>query len=256
MTRTPALACVFALAVLTFGCTPSSHRLGSVIVSIVASPGPPPFSQITLAREDFVQPLDSEWTWQLVDASGCAIESPPRRTRASTTTEYQSSRVLHDLGGDTEFFCASDTGTLTLSAVESATDHVRTLFTPPLAIDWPANPSHPTSAASSAMRVEWLDGRGLRDSGVAERSSRIIGVARVATDQGAFDTIAVESDFHARLRIAQVHRIETSWIAPSRGTVVVQWDERVSVLGVELSRDCGRAVRISPIPAADRAGVP
>lgn len=243
---------------------------GCLAVGCGAIPKTPPASRVIFAisaaqrevieldRSDCTQPADSRWEWQLVDNAGRATAAAPMTSTVVATNAADATGATNtgnvtgatlsarDIGGDTEYLSLTPSGLVALFAVDSPSDRVRTFFTPPLTLDVPRTPMPVVTTSSSAMRVEWIDGRGERDSGRGERSVRATEVASIMTSQGSFETLVIESEFQAFLRFAKVRRTMTTWIAPRIGCIAQRWDERVIVLGIEISRDCGTAVRVSP----------
>lgn len=246
-------AIAFVLGCL-FGCatTPNPVHSAPVIFCVL----PASDASITLDEADCMQPIDSTWEWQRVDESGRATRDQRITTHVQTTNLHGAFLTANDISGDSEFLARSAEGTLTLCAVDSPRDHVRTFFVPPLAIHLPRRASSDVFDSACAMRVDWMDGRGERDSGQGRRSVRTVGTARVLTSQGAFDTLVVESCFEASLRLAKVRRVVTTWTAAHVGCIAQKWDERVTVLGATISRDYGTAVRVSPICATPAPPLP
>lgn len=236
------------------GCAarPDAARSAEVIFRVL----PAQSELIELDRSDCTQPIGDPWEWQRVDENGRATNDPRITTRIEATTLHGAQLTANDISGDRKFLAFGANGGVALCAVDSPNDHVRTFFAPPLAIHFPRSASSDVSRSACTMRVDWIDGRGERDSGSGERSVRTAGNARVMTSQGAFDTLVVESCFEATLRLAKVRRVVTTWTARDVGCIAQKWDERVTVLGVVISRDCGMVVRVSPICATPAPPLP
>ncbi len=236
------------------GCATRPDRVHCAPVIFCALPAPD--ASIELDASDCMQPIDSTWEWQRVDESGRATGEPRITTHVEATTLHGASLTANDISGDSEFLARGAGGELTLCAVNSPSDHVRTFFIPPLAVHMPRRASSEIFESACEMRVDWIDGRGERDAGRGERSVRTLGNARVTTPHGLFDALAVESSFQASLRVAKVRRVVTTWTSPHVGCIAQTWDERVTVMGVTISRDSGTAVRVSPICAAPAPPLP
>ncbi|MSR69212.1 MAG: hypothetical protein EXS17_02570 [Phycisphaerales bacterium] len=254
MSRVHSIAVASSMLALVLGCAAPSHLQHSA--AVIFSLLPARTGAIELAAADRMQPIDSHWEWQIVDASGCATSDAIVTTSVQPSQAHGAELCATDIGGDCEFLARTAGGDLTLCAVDSPHDRVRTFFTPPLALPVPSGATSEVVVSSAAMRVDWMDGRGERDAGRGERSVRTVGLARVKTPQGEFDTLVVESEFQAALRVAKVRRVVTTYIAPHLGCIALTWDERVTVMGVSISRDCATAVRVSRIGAVTPPRLP
>lgn len=254
MTLLRAIACACGALALVLGCAtdPILGRSAAVIFRV----DPSQVREVELEQADCMQPVASIWEWQFVDESGRATPDQRVLTRVEATTLHGASLSAQSISGDLEYFERGADGTLALRVVDSPSDRARTFFVPPLAADLPQNASSAVRESACTMRVDWIDGRGERESGRGERVVRAVGSARVVTSQGMFETLVIESTFEASLRLAKVRRVVTTWVAPHAGCIAQQWDERVTVMGVALSRDCGMAVRVSPIATTLGASLP
>ncbi len=209
-----------------------------------------------LRATDLFATPGSDCSWQMIDATGRAIDAPIIRLNSIQSSLYGANLAIPMVSGEIEFLATGPSGEFSLVAVEAPNDQATSVFDPPLAIA-PVQISPDQSFDSSTlMRVDWMDGRGERDRGVGTRTMRIVGTEQVRTPLGEFETIRLETKFDAVLRFAKANRTTTLWVAPGIGPVAEEWHERITVFGVPISTESGIALRILPIPSTKSSLVP
>ncbi len=200
-----------------------------------------------VAACDLTEPRDELRSWVLVDEAGLRISEQVLELHAQKTNSFGATRMIPTAAGDRQFVSEHSPGDCTLLAAEAPSDHAVSLFETGLALTSQDLDPGETFVSSSPMRVDWLDGRGERDGGVGERTMRIAGEERIRTPMGEFSTMRVETKFEAKLRMARATRNTTRWIARGVGPIAERWEERVTVLGLPISREVGFAVRVPTI---------
>ena len=244
----------FAWCAAIAGCaTPQVVPIDAPVIFEILASSADPF--VVELADQFV-PFGRTDAWQIVNGRGQATNDSPFQCISSPTNSYDAQWMLLSIGGDREFISQGVGGELALRAVESPHDDAISIFTPPLMFAAGTMSMGEVRHATSAMRVEWVDGRGERDRGTGERTARVVGAVRIRTPLGEFDTMKVETAFEARLRFATAQRDTTLWITRGLGPIVEQWRERVFVMGVPISNEAGTAVRIATIPRERTTKVP
>ncbi len=152
--------------------------------------------------------------------------------RRESTSEHAASIASSEGERRTEFLKRNDDGSIALTAAIDRKENALTIFEPPLTI-CPSTllPNQPFSS-ESAMRVVALDNpRKQREKGVARRTISYTGDATIRTPRGEEPAAQIEIHFEADLRFADADERTTLFVSHSRGLVVQESTEKVTILG-------------------------
>jgi len=168
--------------------------------------------------------------WRIVKGPGAGTTFE----RTITPTSRFTAQVADRWGARRSYFLALDPkGVLTMSATIAHEDAAITHFEPPLVMAPARLITGESFIARSSMRVvEENAPQRILQEGRGERTVTLEGVQRVRTPMGEFDAHRVRVRFSASLQLATAEDVATLHVAPGRGVIAEEREERIRALGI------------------------
>ncbi len=146
-----------------------------------------------------------------------------------------------------EFWWADGEGNVLLTAVIEHADRAITFFDPPLVVARARLDAGDPQVQQVSMRVVDLDDPSRpRESGTAVQKLEYIEDQRFRTEAGEMTAKRVDATFEAKLRLAQVRTVTSTWVVPGFGPVVRRTEHSVRSMGIPIRRQSRTLLLQSP----------